>query len=367
MTKWLQEYNDSKKGTPASVKKYLLFYVLCIIVFVLNAWLRASWSPVAFIFTNSNHTTQIQPNVTVLLWYWPFNQVEDLHGDVCWDLYRIPRCRVVAERSSFSEADVVVFHNRELVTGKEKLPLELPRPPGQRWAWLSLESPANNGDLRRFAGVFNLTVSYRRDADVSTPYGKLLPRASEEPVNDIPQNKTDLVCWVVSNYRRSYRRSKVYQKLSTVVPVKVYGRWTNTPLKPKDLLPTISRCYFYLAFENSISKDYITEKLWRNAYQSGAVPVVLGPPVQDYEAVAAPHSFIHVDKFPSAKVLGKYLQKLAGDAERYGKYQRWRREWKAKSYEGWRWVLCQICVQYHSFPRHKVYADLAAWDGTATT
>ncbi|XP_054613120.1 alpha-(1,3)-fucosyltransferase 7-like [Dunckerocampus dactyliophorus] len=357
----------SKKGTPASLKKYLLFYVFCVTVFVLNTWLRASWSPVAFIFTNSNHTTQIQPKVTVLLWYWPFNQVEDIHGDVCWDRYRIPRCRFVAERSSFSEADVVVFHNRELVTGKEKLPLELPRPLGQRWAWLSLESPANNGDLRRFAGVFNLTVSYRRDADVSTPYGKLLPRASEEPMDPIPQNKTDLVCWVVSNYRSSYRRSKVYQELSTVVPVKVYGRWTNTPLKPKDLLPTISCCYFYLAFENSISKDYITEKLWRNAYQSGAVPVVLGPPVQDYEAVAAPHSFIHVDEFASAKELGEYLQKLAGDVERYGEYQRWRREWKVKRYDGWRQRLCEICTRYRSFPRHKVYADLAAWDGAAAT
>nr|XP_057913378.1 alpha-(1,3)-fucosyltransferase 7-like isoform X2 [Doryrhamphus excisus] len=352
------ETNDSKKDTPASLKKYL-------VLLILNAWLRASWSQAAFIFSSSNHTTQLQPSMTVLLWYWPFKQVEDLRGDVCWDLYRIPRCRVVVERSLFSKADVVVFHNQELKTKWEKLPMKLPRPPGQRWAWLSLESPANNGDLRRFAGVFNLTMSYRRDADVSIPYGELLPRGPEDVVEDNLQNKTDLVCWVVSNFRLSHTRTKVYQELTKVIPVKVYGRLT-TPLKPKDLLPTLSRCYFYLAFENSLSKDYITEKLWRNAYQSGAVPVVLGAPLQDYKAVAPPHSFIHVDEFASVKELAEYLHNLAGDPERYGEYLRWKTDWKAKSYESWRWVLCQVCAQYHSFPQHKVYADLATWQAKAT-
>nr|XP_057913376.1 alpha-(1,3)-fucosyltransferase 7 isoform X2 [Doryrhamphus excisus] len=347
------ECSDTKKGLTPSMKKYLLLSVICILMLCLNVWLRAPRSPAA--------------SITVLLWYWPFGIPEDLHGDLCWDLYRIPGCRVVAKRSLFSEADVVVFHNRELMTRQEKLPMELPRPPGQRWAWLSLESPANNGDLRRFAGVFNLTMSYRRDADVSVPYGKLLPREPEDVVEDIKQNKTDLVCWVVSNYRSSHTRSKVYQELSAVVPVKVYGSWSKNPLASEDLLPTLSRCYFYLAFENSLSKDYITEKLWKNAYQSGVVPVVLGPPVKNYEAVAAPHSFIHVDEFASIKELGEHLQKLAGDAERYGEYLRWRSEWKVKQYDGWRHRACQICTQYRSFPQHKVYADLAAWDGTAAT
>nr|XP_057913374.1 alpha-(1,3)-fucosyltransferase 7-like isoform X2 [Doryrhamphus excisus] len=347
------------------MKKYLILIIFCIVVCLLNAWLRATWSPLASIFSSSNHTTKLQPNLTVLLWYWPFGIPEDLHGDVCWDLYRIPGCRVVTERSLFSEADVVVFHNKELVIKREKLPMELPRPPGQRWAWLSLESPALNGDVKGLGGVFNLTVSYRRDADVSIPYGELLPRGPEDVVEDNLQNKTDLVCWVVSNYRLSHTRTKLCKELTTIIPLKVYGRLT-TPLKPEELLPTLSRCYFYLAFENSLSKDYITEKLWRNAFQSGAVPVVLGAPLQDYKDVAPPHSFIHVDEFASVKELAEYLHNLAGDPERYGEYLRWRTDWKAKTDDSYRWVLCQVCAQYHSFPQHKVYADLAAWQAETT-
>ena len=42
----------------------------------------------------------------------------------------------------------------------------------------------------------------------------------------------------------------------------------------------------YMAFENAIhGKDYITEKVFRNSYLMGAVPVVLGATKSDYEAV----------------------------------------------------------------------------------
>lgn len=299
-------------------------------------------------------------NVTILLWYWPFGRPFSLAGDVCWDLYRVPRCRLVDQRSLFPSADVVVFHSKELLQRRQTLPLDLPRPPGQRWAWMSLEAPGHNGNLRRYANVFNLTVTYRRDADVTVPYGELRP-AGGAPVEDVPLEKSYLVCWVVSNYRRQHKRSRVYKELKAAVPVKVYGRWTRTPLSSGALLPTISRCYFYLAFENSLSKDYITEKLWRNAYRGGAVPVVLGPALGDYKAVAPPHSFIHVDEFASIKDLATHLQQLAGDKGRYGEYFSWRREWDVKLYTDWRERLCKICSQYDQLPQHKVYQDLEAW------
>ncbi|KAK6017403.1 hypothetical protein OSTOST_17078, partial [Ostertagia ostertagi] len=33
--------------------------------------------------------------------------------------------------------------------------------------------------------------------------------------------------------------------------------------------------HFYLSFENSICKDYITEKLWNHGYMHYVVPIVL--------------------------------------------------------------------------------------------
>lgn len=301
-------------------------------------------------------------NLTLLLWHWPFHKPLSLGGDVCWDMFRIPGCSLVTQRSQFSTADVVVFHSRELGNQRRHLPLDLPRPPGQRWAWMSMEAPEPSSNLRHFSNVFNMTVSYRRDADVSVPYGQLQPReAAGRPTDAIPSNKTFLVCWVVSNYQNQHTRSKVYRELRAVTPVQVYGRWSGRPLSSDALLPTISRCYFYLAFENSISKDYITEKLWHNSYQGGAVPVVLGPPVEDYQAVAPPRSFIHVGDFASTKDLAEHLQRLAADQQRYRDYFSWRRDWKVKLVADWRERLCSICSRFSRLPQRRVYASLHDW------
>nr|XP_046230266.1 alpha-(1,3)-fucosyltransferase 7 isoform X2 [Scatophagus argus]XP_046230267.1 alpha-(1,3)-fucosyltransferase 7 isoform X2 [Scatophagus argus] len=352
--------------TVLSPMKKPLLYILCVLSLdLLNEWLREfqtlpTINPSTFNIRNSSR------NLTILLWHWPFGRPLSLRDDMCWDLYRIPCCRVVDQRSLFPSADVVVFHNKELVQGNQKLPLDLPRPHGQRWAWMSLEGPVSNGNLQQFANIFNLTITYRRDADITVPYGELLPK-EEHLVEDVPLNKSFLVCWVVSNYRRQHKRSQVYRELRARIPVKVYGHWTKTRLNSRALLPTISHCYFYLAFENSIAKDYITEKLWRNAYQGGAVPVALGPSLGDYKAVAPPNSFIHVDEFASVKDLANYLQQLAQDKERYSEYFTWKRQWKVKLYTDWRERLCKICTQYNSLPQQKVYSDLEAWVNTFNT
>ncbi|KAL6097059.1 fut7 [Pungitius sinensis] len=348
-----------KRTVLRSMKMLLLLSFLC----ALSLCLSNGWPRVFQALKAINPTTSYdRRNITILLWYWPFGRSFSLRGDVCSDLYGIPGCRLVDQRSLFPSADVVVFHSRELLLGHQKLPLNLTRPQGQRWAWMSLEAPMHNGNLCQYENIFNMTITYKRDADVTIPYGELLPKdAAGHLVEEVPLNKSFLVCWVISNYNSHHRRSKVYKELKGTVPVKVYGRWKKRPLPSKALLPAISRCYFYLAMENSVAKDYVTEKLWRNGFQGGAVPVVLGPPLDDYKAVAPPNSFIHVDEFASVKDLGKYLQGLAEDKKRYNGYFTWKQHWKVKLYTDWRERLCKICSQYDSLPQQKVYSNLEAW------
>lgn len=345
-------------------KSLLLLSFLCVLpLCLLNVWSGGFQTAVSPVTIRS--WSRGDRNLTILLWFWPFSRSMSLKGDVCWELYRIPHCRLVDQRSLFPLADVVVFHNRELVLGQQKLPFDLPRPQGQRWAWMSLEAPDHKGNLSQFDHVFNMTITYRRDADVTVPYGEVLPQVDESGA--ATPNKSFSVCWVVSNYNSRHKRSQVYKNLSEIIPVKVYGRWAKRHLVSRALLPTISRCYFYLAFENSDSKDYITEKLWRNAYQGGAVPVVLGPVIDDYKAVAPPQSFIHVGEFASVKELGMYLQQLAEDKKRYSEYFKWKHEWRVKLYKDWRERLCRICTQYDTLPQHKVYSDLEAWVNANST
>ncbi|XP_063050350.1 alpha-(1,3)-fucosyltransferase 7-like [Engraulis encrasicolus] len=303
---------------------------------------------------------------TVLVWYWAFGYSEHLHGNVCQDRFGIPDCILSDDRSLFPQANFVIFHNRELVSGQQKLPLHLPRPQQQGWVWFSKESPANNGNLRPFAGQFNYTMSYRHDADFFTPYGWLRRRegGTGMTVDDfIPKNKSSLACWVVSNYQAHHERAKVYNKLKEVIKVNVYGGAVGPRLDGEQLLPTISRCHFYLSFENSIFQDYITEKLWKNAFLGGAVPVVLGPSRQNYEAMIPKDSFIHVDDFSSVEELGTFLKILAEDRERYASYFKWKLNYTVETYSHWLVEpYCEICTKRTTLQTPKVYWNLQNWE-----
>lgn len=143
------------------------------------------------------HKLDSQQKKTILtqtVRYWPFGQSSSLDGDVCWDLFSVPGCKVLVQRSYYSSADVVVFHSSELVNGPVKLPLNLPGPQGQSWAWLTLESPPHNGKMTPSSNIFNITVTYGRNSDVDTPYGELQLRKNvRQPVEHDPPKKLDLI------------------------------------------------------------------------------------------------------------------------------------------------------------------------------
>ncbi|XP_063052148.1 alpha-(1,3)-fucosyltransferase 7-like [Engraulis encrasicolus] len=305
---------------------------------------------------------------TVLIWYWAFGFNQGISPNVCKERFGIPNCMLSDDRSLFPKADFIIFHNRELITGQQRLPLQLPRPPNQGWVWFSIESPPHNGNLRPFAGMFNYTMSYRRDADFFMPYGWLAPRlvGPGMTVEDfIPKEKSHLACWIVSNYADHHRRTQVYNRLKQVINVEVYGGGAvnGRRVASEDLLPTISHCYFYLAFENSEFQDYITEKLWKNAFIGGAVPVVLGPPRKNYEAMIPKDSFIHVDDFESEEELGQFLKQLAGDRERYTSYFKWKLNYTVTQTSNWLVEPeCRICTKLTTLQRPKVYRDLQSWE-----
>jgi len=295
--------------------------------------------------------------LVVLVWEWPSKQVPNISGDVCRKLYSITGCWLTTERQLLGRADVVVFPNTRLQPGRDRLPKE--KPPGQNWVWVSLESPSNTKALAAWNQTFNWVMTYRRDSDIFMPYGKLVPNRSAT-VN-IPA-KTNLVSWVISNYHRTQRRAEVYRNLSRYLHVNIYGKANNKPLCQDCLLPTTSKSKFYLAFENSIHQDYITEKLWRNSLLAGTVPVVLGPPRANYEQFVPADSFIHVEDFGSLAELATFLQTM--NSSRYRQFFSWRRRYSVKLYADWRERICTICTAYPSLPRGRVYPDLESWFST---
>ncbi|KAM9326683.1 alpha-(1,3)-fucosyltransferase 7 [Gastrophryne carolinensis] len=310
---------------------------------------------VLFLGSEQATPTSDESPITVLIWHWPFNKPLNLSENVCFDLYNIPNCRLTDDRSLLNQSHVVVFHQKELGDKGYQMP-HSPRTPGQMWVWTTLESPSNTFDLGKWNNIFNWTLTYREDSDIFVPYGKLIP------MFQMPFNisiKTGLVTWAVSNYHRSQKRASFFKEFSSYLNVDVYGEANRKPLCPSCLLPAISRYYFYLALENSIHRDYITEKLWQNSFLSGAVPIVLGPPRENYERFIPSASFIHVSDFPSPKHLAEFLGSMT--LQHYQQYHSWRQAYRVKIYSDWRERFCTICSKYPHLPKSKVYSDLEDW------
>lgn len=121
---------------------------------------------------------------------------------------------------------------------------------------------------------------------------------------------------------------------------------------------------FYLSFENSNCKDYITEKFFHNALEFNILPIVMGGRPEDYHRLAPYRSFVHVDEFETVEHLGKYLQLLDQDDELYNSYFLWKGTGELINTHFW----CRICAILHALDRDKRHWSLqnntfSAWFG----
>lgn len=119
---------------------------------------------------------------------------------------------------------------------------------------------------------------------------------------------TKYAAWMVSNCDNTgganQRWEYVQSLLSAGLRLDGFGECFKNILKEKPWTTSMDRptpfapYKFYLAFENSIHcNGYVSEKLWRNSYQTGAVPIVFGPHKDDVAEQAPPNSFIHAEDF----------------------------------------------------------------------
>lgn len=126
--------------------------------------------------------------------------------------------------------------------------------------------------------------------------------------------------------------------------------------------PAFSTFKFYLAFENSNCREYLSEKVFWNAYEKGSVPVIMGPPRSDCWRLLPPNSFLHVGDFASPSSLADYLIYLDQTDEEYQKLHDWRFEYKVINEHGYFGSAskhyCRVCEALnYQLPDGEVYAD----------
>ena len=271
----------------------------------------------------------------------------------------ISTCEVTYNRTKLSEADAVGFHHRDM-------PRRLPsrRTSQQVWFYFVLENPLNvvmKAD--GYAGVFNWTMSYRRDSEIYTPYGKFTPLkegSAEYFTGHELAGKDKQVAWLASNCQAN-KRMEYVMELQEYINISIYGLCGDRkvcPLKRRSpgCNSLLRQHKFYLAFENGNCEEYITEKYWENAIGNDIVPIVMGG--ADYKALAIPNSYIDVEDFASPKHLADYLLYLDTNDTAYKEYFSWKKLYRRVAPNR----ACTLCEQLHNkslLTSPRVYKSMA--------
>ncbi|CAD7005457.1 unnamed protein product [Ceratitis capitata] len=269
----------------------------------------------------------------------------------------VDTCELTSNRGLADKADMILYKDHFIPTG-----LGRPSNPQQVSMLYYLECPYHTQNVK-VPDAINWTATYRRDSDIVAPYEKWKINQIEQDHN-YALNKTKKVAWFVSNCGARNGRLQFAHELQKYIDVDIYGVCGNYKCSRN----TADKCFelldhdykFYLAFENSNCKDYITEKFFVNALQRNILPIVMGARPEDYE-VSSPHrSYIHVDEFASPKELAEYLHILDKDDELYNSYFKWKGTGEFINTYYW----CRVCAALHdeeSLRKPRWYTDVNDW------
>lgn len=262
------------------------------------------------------------------------------------------------------DADLVTFLFNKIkgfprVTAEERQ--------NQLWLIYGVESPGYSGNQWKpnINNQFNLTMTYRTDSDIPFLYGRAFkkPESTKSDV-DYSKGKTKGAFAYVSNcYTVGYDRLKTMQRLGKYIDVDIFGSCTRKfPCKRRDYdceTRLHSQYRFFLSFENSLCKEYITQKFWaRLASSSYFVPVAVGGlTLDEYTSAAPPNSFIHLYNFTSIEALGVHLKHLVADNDAYNSYHVWRDTYDVSIER----PMCDLCEFANTKPKKSAYSNLSGW------
>ncbi|KAA3625130.1 MAG: hypothetical protein DWQ08_09575, partial [Proteobacteria bacterium] len=237
-----------------------------------------------------------------------------------------------ADRSRLASCDAIWFHAPHLGTLPE-------RGRHQRWILASMESEVNCPVLTdpSVRSRFDVVMSYRLDSDVPLVYpsrGSYGNFRDRRPVNTDISPTGAKVLYIASNPVND--RDSYVAELMRYIEVDSAGACLNN-IEPEEFVAgrhswgrggwesitrLMRRYKFYLAFENSIATDYVTERVF-HALRSGLVPVYRGAPNID-EFLPSKRCIVNTADFDSPEHLAGYLDELDRDEDACNAYLQWK-------------------------------------------
>ena len=220
-------------------------------------------------------------------------------------------------------------------------------------------------------------MTYRADSDFPIPYGavyntrKLPEKIDEYILNYGRKNKfgkdtkNKNIAWFVSNCQSKSLREDYVKNLQKYIPVDIYGQCGKLKCHRDENIKCWDKVEdeykFYLSFENSICRDYVTEKFF-DAMNRTVIPIVLGG--GDYESFSPRHSYIDAfHEYKNPRDLAKYLEFLTDNPDKYAEYFWWKDHYSihTKSATERSQTMCQLCQKLHQDNTNKVIDDLEDW------
>ena len=244
-----------------------------------------------------------------------------------------------SDRDRLSRADAVWFHGPSIT--------DLPRRKEQPWVLMSMESDVNYPALSNpyATRAFDLHMTYRLDSDVPCVYpnwpqygtfletprrrrgpstGALAVYIASNPVEYRDRFARELMHYVPVDGLGNCLRNAEIDGFVTGLGVWDRGGWSS-------VLSVLPRYKFYLAFENSRTTDYVTERVF-HALVCGVVPIYLGAPnVRDF--MPADDALIVASDFSSAHELAEYMRYLDENDTAYEKHLHWKTDGYSKDFE----------------------------------
>ncbi|XP_058798018.1 alpha-(1,3)-fucosyltransferase C-like [Phymastichus coffea] len=220
-------------------------------------------------------------------------------GYVAQNCPRFNNCFATHSRfiQSVDSFDAIVFHHgiHDELTYRD---LPTSRRPEQKYVFVALKSPANQYISNRFNNLFNATMTYQLNSDIIWTYADMIDLAEEQMVavpsrtefkwktidsgyeeKDIVEEleeeqlirkiiaKRKLAVWYRNNCETPSNRENYVAELEKYAPIDKYGKCSDDStncLKDADCFKTHvePNYFFYLAFEDSLCDDYVTETLY---------------------------------------------------------------------------------------------------------
>ncbi|XP_028177730.1 alpha-(1,3)-fucosyltransferase C-like [Ostrinia furnacalis] len=260
-------------------------------------------------------------------------------------------CVITAYRSllDLQEYDAIIFHGPEVVRMQNK---DLPqkRSAHQKYVFASMESshyyPVCS---RRFDDYFNWTWTFRLDSVLRWSYitvwdsknnvigpEKNMHWIKPEEMDPVSErfkqklmSKTKAAVWFVSNCADKSGRLRFAEKLKDTLKeynleLDIIGACgsNSCPRSKRDECNKMvgERYFFYLSFENSFNKDYVTEKLL-TALNNDVVPIVYG--FANYTRFMPDGSYLNARELGVTN-LAQMMADIIRDPERYANFFRWK-------------------------------------------